>query len=204
MKVLSISTLSSITWFCLINDYQPYFQIAVPNSHQIVLLNTVLSIIRKLEDFREIDRVFVTTGPGYYTSIRVSCLVAQTVSFLTKKELFFIDNFQAIINTYKYVFKTSSPPIPVIKIASKRYRTQINETDIETTNLNEIINIILKTKSNHKPVVLFSQITNQEKQIIPDQLEFIDMSSIYTSFLAYISCIDQMKKAENYQIKITY
>ncbi|MCS6955554.1 MAG: hypothetical protein NZM44_04295, partial [Candidatus Calescibacterium sp.] len=155
----------------------------------------------------EIDRVFVTNGPGYFTTVRTSCIVAQTISFFLKKELTFIDNFKALKNINKFLFKETNV-IPVVKIASHRYRFKINNPNNNSNNyhseaseIRELINVY--HKENKK--IIFNDFSIKELEILEDEkVEFRDLSKIFRAGLVYMSSTQNLSISNDYNIKINY
>lgn len=200
MKVFCITTFESYISFSLVDQDKVILDLLVGEKNQIKYLSKILSFFKSITKFEDLDSIFVTNGPGYYTTVRISCIIAQIISFILKKDLLFVDNFQAIINTYQYLFKQKEKIIPVIKIASKRYRTNYNNIDIETNNLEEIIKIGKKEN-----IFVFSNLTNKEEELLKKyEINFINFSTFYRAGISYIANKNILKRADNYHIKIVY
>ncbi|MFN4219929.1 MAG: hypothetical protein ACK4GJ_03285 [bacterium] len=177
------------------------------DGNQIKNIPFILETVKKVEKIENIDSIFVTTGPGYFTTIRITCLIAQTISFLLKKELLFIDSFSALKNVFNFVYKNfNGKPIPneqiyLIKIASKRYRLKHNEIDLEITSLEEVTN--LAKKENIK--IIFNNLNQKEIEFFKkEKVDFVDLSNIYRAGTVYLSSKDDLKKSPDYNLKINY
>lgn len=175
--------------------------------NQISNLSYVLEFINNQIKLEEIDRVFVTNGPGYFTTVRISCIVAQTISFLLKKELTFTDNFKALKNINKFLFEETNV-IPVVKIASHRYRFKINNPNNDSDNyyseaseIRELINIYNKERKK----IIFNDFSIKELEILENEkVEFRDLSKIFRAGLVYLSSIQNLSISNDYNIRINY
>lgn len=197
MIVLAFSNISNNLSVSLIDKDKLLLDFFIGMQNQLIMISLIFEGIKKVIDKEKIDRVFVTNGPGYYTTTRITCLIAQITAFTLKKELFFIDNFKALKNICFYIFGNQNT-LPVIKIASHRYRT---EGSIETTNLQEIINLAQKEKKD----IIFTDFSEKEKEMLRESgVSFYDFSHIYRSSLAYIYSKNDLKKSENYEIEVVY
>lgn len=225
MKTLCFTNILSNLSVSIIEEndekFNNLFDFYFHDSNQIRNIPFILETIKKVEKVENIDNVFVTTGPGYFTTIRITCLIAQTISFLLKKQLLFIDSFESLKNVYIFFYKNlclqnqksnqeienqSQKLIPskqmcLIKIASKRYRIKYNQIDLETTSLEEIIN--LAKMENIK--IIFNDLTLQEIELLKkEKVDFVDLSNIYRAGIVYISSKENLKKSLDYNLKINY
>ncbi|MFN3477884.1 MAG: hypothetical protein ACK4ZM_00760 [bacterium] len=183
------------------------FDFYISDGNQIKNIPFILETVKKVEKIENIDSIFVTTGPGYFTTIRITSLITQIISFLLKKELLFTDSFSALKNVFNFVYKNfnqkpiSNEQIYLIKIASKRYRLKHNEIDLEITSLEEVTN--LAKKGNIK--IIFSHLNQREIEFFKkEKVDFVDLSNIYKAGMVYLSSKDDLKKSPDYNLKISY
>ncbi|MCS7243394.1 MAG: hypothetical protein RMJ36_01485 [Candidatus Calescibacterium sp.] len=207
MRTLCITNLLSNLSFSVVQNNEIIVDLFLATQNQISNLSYVLEFINNQIKLEEIDRVFVTNGPGYFTTVRISCIVAQTISFLLKKELTFTDNFKALKNINKFLFEETNV-IPVVKIASHRYRFKINNPNNDSDNyyseaseIRELINIYNKERKK----IIFNDFSIKELEILENEkVEFRDLSKIFRAGLVYLSSIQNLSISNDYNIRINY
>lgn len=200
MKVLCITNILSSLSFSVVEGDDIFLDVFVSTRDQIKNLSYIFDFINSQINLEDIGRVFVTNGPGYFTTLRIGCVIAQTISFILSKELTYIDNFRACENVNR-IFSDDSPTIPVIKIASKRYRFKLYQSDYETSNLEEIIQI----SKNKNYRIISSDLDTDEIELIKNgKVKYTDLSKIFRAGIVYLSSIDNLEFAKEYLIKIKY
>jgi len=205
MKVLCFFPISNNVSISVLEDDKVLINLYLGIQHQLVLLTNIFDFIKKVINLEEIDRVFVVNGPGYFTTVRIFCISAQTFAFVMNKELTFIDTFTALSNIYKTIYKNVyldfDDPLFVIKIASKRYRIKSLSLDLETINLEEVLKI---TKNQNKKLV-FSNFDRSEIGILKDYgIDFYDLTNFVSAANAYLSSINDLNFSNDYEVKVVY
>lgn len=114
MKVLGINTASSFTVIVLIESGKlvagRFWQ--SNNDEASKLLPVIDELLAEVKwDFSAVEAVYVVSGPGSFTGLRVGVTVANTLSYLTGAKLFGIKTFEYWNLLY--------PEIPVVIFAGK-------------------------------------------------------------------------------------
>lgn len=200
MKVLCIANILSSLSFSIVEENDIFLDLFVSTRDQIKNLSHVFNFINSQINIESIDRVFVTNGPGYFTTLRIGCTIAQTISFILSKELTYVDNFKACENISKK-FSDGNALISVIKIASRRYRFKINQSDHETSNIEEIIQI----SKQRNYVIVSSDLNTREIEFLErEKVRYRDLSKIFRAGLVYLTSINDLELAKESYIKIKY
>ncbi len=201
MKVLALTSTSMFLSLSIINDSAEniftYLELKIINNNQIMLIDKVINTIKNFVRIEDIERIFVTNGPGYFTTIRISCLIAQTISFILKKELTFIDNFKALKNIYNYFFNDLES-IYAIKIASNRFKYDLLSQPV---TLEELIKL---SKKANKKIVFYDMNYQQIEKLKSNQTNYQDLSDIFNSSIIYLTSKNDLQVSYDYNIKIVY
>lgn len=129
------------------NEIIEYFQMEADNNLSVLLLTKIDELLKKSNlEIKDVDKIYVSNGPGSFTGIRIGVTTAKTIAYGLNKEINTVSELEVLASVdtnKKYI-------VPLIDARRNYVYTGMynNNLDIEIENkyidLDEFYNFLSK------------------------------------------------------------
>lgn len=129
------------------NEIIEYFQMEADNNLSVLLLPKIDELLKKLNlEIKDVDKIYVSNGPGSFTGIRIGVTTAKTIAYGLNKEINTVSELEVLASVdtnKKYI-------VPLIDarrnyVYTGMYNNNLNiEIENKYIDLDEFYNFLSK------------------------------------------------------------
>lgn len=174
MISLFIDTSISFPTISIIND-----DVVLFDFHEEIKLDMSSRILPIIDEglkkvnvtLNSIDKIFVVTGPGSFTGVRIGVTIAKTIAWSLNKKVIPVSSLEYIATTHS----NKKFLIPMIDARRDNVFAGVYSNDLECIHDDYLVNIeeLLKDKNNDYELISYDNIENTVKPN-PDVIKIIN------------------------------
>jgi tRNA threonylcarbamoyl adenosine modification protein YeaZ len=163
------------------------------NNEAEKLMPAIYKLLKKCKmDFEDITEVFCVKGPGSFTGLRIGVTVANTISYLTRAELFGMDYFE-----YLWLVGPDNAKRPALLIFAGKGGVYASlspkdnpEKDVKNINIADLAKYLKSKKIKN----VFGDITMEQKKFL-GQAKFVPNRKSFGKVMAEIFATNHKLKS---------